>query len=107
MHIRLTLVMLPLAVLALGGCAASAVRYVDNQGKEYSGTLNPATNSQTAEIDGKLYRGPYKVNEWSQGKSTLAGPGDDKLYCDFHYQVLKVKGTCETLTGREYQMMTR
>lgn len=107
MSIRHRYFMLPLALLALGGCASSAVRYVDDQGKEYAGTLDAATNSQTAHIDGKVYRGPFKVNEWSQGKSILTGPGEDRLRCDFHYQVLKFRGTCETLTGREYQMMSR
>lgn len=107
MSIRHTLVVLPLAALALGGCASSAILYIDDHGQEHPGTLNPATNAQTAQIDGKLYRGPYKVNEWGQGKSTLSGPGDGKLYCDFYYRVLKVKGTCETLTGREYQMQSR
>ena len=107
MTLHRSLVLLPLAVLALGGCASSAIRYTDDRGQEYTGTLDPATNSQTAQIDGKLYRGPYKVNEWSQAKSTLARPTDDKLYCEFYYQVLKVKGTCADLAGREYRMQSR
>jgi hypothetical protein len=96
-----------LAALALAACASSVVRYVDAGGKEYAGAVDPISNSMTAHIGDKTYRGPYRVNEWGQAKSTLTAPGSDPLYCDFQYQALKLKGTCTDLAGGEYTVQTR
>jgi hypothetical protein len=95
------------AALVLIACASSAVRYVGADGKEYPGAVDPLTNSMTAQIANKMYRGPYRVNEWGQAKSTLTAAGVDPLYCDFQYQALKLKGTCTDLAGGEYTVQTR
>lgn len=96
-----------LAALALAACASAPLRYVDSDGKEYAGSLDPATNSMTAQIGAKQYRGPFTVNEWGQAKSRLTAAGSDPLLCTFYIQVLKVKGTCTDLAGGEYSVVTR
>jgi hypothetical protein len=93
-----------LCAALLAGCASSGVRYTDDQGRTYAGSVDPLTNTMTADIAGKRYRGPYTVNDWGQGKATLAGPGDEKLYCNFAYRLMKVKGTCATYGGYEYHV---
>lgn len=95
------------ALLALGACASSTVRYIDPAGKEYAGAVDPATHSMTAHIAGKVYRGPFQVNEWGQAKSTLTSTDSEPLYCTFRYQGLKVKGACTDLAGGDYSMQSR
>lgn len=106
-HMFRTSLIVLFAALVLSACASSAVRYVDASGKEYAGAVDPVTNSMTAQIGNRIYRGPYRVNEWGQAKSTLTAPGSDPLYCDFQYQALKLKGTCTDLAGGEYMVQTR
>ncbi len=101
------LVLASLALLCLGACASNGVRYVDPSGKEYTGAIHPVTNTITADIKGKAYRGPFQVNDWGQAKSTLTSAGADPLYCDFHFQALKVKGTCTDLSGGDYSLRSR
>ena len=104
--IRISLIIL-LSALVLAACASSVVRYVDANGKEYPGAVDPVTNSMTAQIGGKTFRGPYRVNEWGQAKATLNAAGADPLYCDFQYKALKLKGTCTNLAGSDYTVQTR
>jgi hypothetical protein len=96
-----------LAVLALGACASTAVRYTDPTGKEYAGTIDPVRNSLTAQIGSKVYRGPFRANEWGQAKSTLTSAGSDPLYCDFVFRAVKVQGSCTDLAGGDYRMQSR
>lgn len=96
-----------LAALAFSACVSAPLRYVDGAGKEYPGTLDPATNSMTAQIGAKQYRGPFTVNDWGQAKSRLTAAGSEPLYCAFYIQVLKVKGTCTDLAGGEFTLQSR
>lgn len=104
---RKTLLAASFAALLLEACASSGLRYVDGAGREYPGTIDPVRYTMTAQIGAKLYRGPFTVKDWSQAKATLTSPGADPLYCDFQYQVLKVKGTCTDLAGGDYSMQSR
>ncbi|MGE5523853.1 MAG: hypothetical protein ACM3SS_09055 [Rhodospirillaceae bacterium] len=96
-----------LLLAMLGACASPAVRYIDSAGKEYPGAIEPLTNSITAQIGSKAYRGPFTVNEWGQAKSTLTATGGEPLYCNFQYRALKVKGTCTDLAGSEFTLQSR
>ncbi len=95
------------AILLLGACASTVVRYIDPAGKEYPGSVDPLRNTITAYIGDKTYRGPYRANDWGQARSTLTAAGGEPLYCDFYYKGLKVQGTCTDLTGGEYRLQSR
>jgi hypothetical protein len=97
--------MLPL--LALAACASKGVSYVDAAGQSYLGALDTIRDTLTAEIAGKVYRGPIRANQWGQAKATLTSAGSEPLYCDFQYHGLKVKGRCTNLAGAEYDMQSR
>jgi len=102
-----TLLIALLGAAVLSACASSVVRYVDANGKEYAGAVDRVTNSMTAHIGNRTYRGPYRLNEWGQAKSTLTAAGGEPLYCDFQFQALKLKGTCTDLAGGDYTVQSR
>lgn len=104
---RLHAALATLALLALAACASKGVSYVDAAGLSYVGALDTMSDTLTAEIAGKVYRGPIKANQWGQAKATLTSAGSEPLYCDFQYHVLKVKGRCTNLAGAEYDMQSR
>jgi hypothetical protein len=95
------------AALLLGACASSSVRFIDEGGKEYPGSVDAARNAVTVTIGGKEYSGRYEVNDWSQARSTLTAAGGERLYCDLRYQLLKVKGRCTDLAGGDYRVESR
>lgn len=90
----------------LAGCASS-LRYVDPEGREHSGTLNPATSAMTAQIDGRVYQGHFTVDLWGQSRAVLTAADKEKLYCKFVYHVRDVDGTCTTPMGRSYDFASR
>ena len=109
MQARFVLTCASLCAIAtlFAGCASDALRYTDASGRQYDGEVERLRNSITARIDGRLYRGPFNVNDWGQGKATLASPGRDPLYCELYFQGMKVKGKCTDLAGGDYVVQSR
>jgi len=101
-----TITVAGVAAILLAGCA-SPLRYVDPEGKEHSGMLNPMMNSMTAQIDGKHYEGHFNVDMWGQSRATLAAANRETLFCKFIYRIQKVAGTCTTPMGRSYDFQSR
>lgn len=83
------------------------MRYTDPEGKQHPGTLSPATNTMTAQIDGKVYQGHFTVDLWGQSRAILTAADKEKLYCKFAYRVRDVSGTCTTPMGRSYDFANR